>query len=730
MCPCTPVSIAAPSGPSGPSIPGFGNPFAGLIPNLNPFPPGFPEDLLALLDKLKLLIPPGALLPQLNPNFGKDIFDAIMKLLDQFMPFLMLYKFFLPILNIIICIIEVLCAIPNPFKLVSAITRLFTVCIPDFLNLFPIFALIIMIISLLLLLLALILYIIEQILKFILAILRNIAMLVDAFQEGSAISVLAIAQKLGALLCIFQNLFVLLAIFAIIIQIIKDILSLAFAIPPCDDGNGSDAGCCTTDVCPQIVKNKYTRTTGTFKYLNSVAASNPIAGLPPPFDMLIIGIRQESWQLYDSSQNIAEAFRNIVDGYDVPIDITAPPPFFKPTFFPTDGYVNNTTTAKQAPYTVDLRMFYNPSSWGRSGAPRYIRFIDCIMLKRPSLYVTNYDNGTTDFYNGVVSLGGGLGYEDDGTTPLKAFGTDGTTEISPQATLDNFIHKMNNSSSEPILLPTDGYSFENMEYTFKPNIAPLIGANLVTLGCAPDFALNKNFINAVYAGDVALKTKLLGDLVNGANGNIFPDPNACQQCLAVALDALRVNMTTQGVAEFQTTALLCLKKLQDDTNSALGSMVGLGFDPCKSSFTATPTTQFTSKPIVVAVDLKERNGISIAQGLSSTVAENIAARLKLHATFGDTTKFLYDGYGIFNANLSSSKPGSGTMMVSFDNNTFCKNVNVPPSHTLQEVAYKFVYTPVGLSIPVAPTAEGDLSDGTQPRRDEGDQSRDSGSGSS
>src|SRR5574339_619331 len=215
MCPCAPVDISIPTGPSGPSIPGFGNPFAGLLPNLNPFPPGFPEDLLGLLDLLKLLVPPGALLPQLNPNFGKDIFDAIMKLLDQFMPFLMLYKFFLPILNIIICIIEVLCALLNPFKLPGAIARLFTVCIPDFLNLFPIFALIIMIISLLLLLLALILYIIEQILKFILAILRNIEMLVEAFQEGSAISVLAIAQKLGALLCIFQNLFVLLALFAI-----------------------------------------------------------------------------------------------------------------------------------------------------------------------------------------------------------------------------------------------------------------------------------------------------------------------------------------------------------------------------------------------------------------------------------------------------------------------------------------------------------------------------------
>ena len=176
MSPCSPteVSIPEPEGPSGPAIPGFGVPFAMKTPDLNPYPDGFPEDLLDILNKLQLLIPPGALKPQLNPNFGKDVFDGIMKLLDQFMPFLMLYKFFLPVLELIICIIEVLCALMNPFKLARALNRLFTQCIPNFLNLFPIFALIIMIISLLLLILALVEYLISQIAKFIEIALRNV----------------------------------------------------------------------------------------------------------------------------------------------------------------------------------------------------------------------------------------------------------------------------------------------------------------------------------------------------------------------------------------------------------------------------------------------------------------------------------------------------------------------------------------------------------------------------
>src|SRR4030042_4767916 len=121
MAPCNPndVSITPPDGPSGPAIPGFGRPFSLNIPDVS-LPEGFPEDLLEILDLLQLLVPPGAFKPSLNPNFGKDIFDGIMKLLDQFMPFLMLYKFFLPILNMIICIIEVLCSLTNPFKLIRA----------------------------------------------------------------------------------------------------------------------------------------------------------------------------------------------------------------------------------------------------------------------------------------------------------------------------------------------------------------------------------------------------------------------------------------------------------------------------------------------------------------------------------------------------------------------------------------------------------------------------------
>jgi len=728
MSPCSPndVSVNIPDGPSGPAIPPFGTPFSLSLPSLNPFPDGFPEDLLDLLDRLQLLIPPGALKPQLNPNFGKDVFDAIMKLLDQFMPFLMLYKFFLPILELIICIIEVLCALMNPFKLIRALNRLFTRCIPAFLNLFPIFALIIMIISLLLLILALIEYIIAQILKFIKMILRNIIALEKAFSDGDQNSVLAIAKKLGSLLCIFQNLFVLFAIFNIIIQIIKDILSLIFSIPPCDDGDPSDEdGCCTPDVCPAIVKSDYQRFTGTFKYLPAASVQTSLT-LPAIFGSTFnFDVRPESWQFYDLGQEQAQQFRNIFDAYDVTI---VP----KPIFFPTDSTYSASTDPKQAPYLLAVRVFYDPAQWGRfdpniHGVPRYVKFFNIIMTQVPTTTLTEGDLTTQTVNNAVAILAGGYGYEDDGTTPLKGFASDGVTQIGDQARFENFFHMPSQTSTNPDLSINDGYTFFNVDYTFHPNVAPLLTKNLVTLGCIPSIALNRAFVNNIFAGDISLKTQLLGSLVNGAG---FPNPGAAQECLTNALTNLRSNMTAAGVAQFQTTANLCLQKLKDDTNGALGQLVGIGFDPCKSVFTAEPKSQFTSEPILVTVDINERNGLSLTKGISADVASNLAARITAHATFGVVSNFTYDGYQSFTAHLTSKTPGSGTIMISFDNNTFCTNVlpttgDGTPTHTLQSVDYQFVYTPANAIAPLAPTGDGD-TDGAQPRRGPEDISGDAG----
>lgn len=710
MCPCSPndVSFPSPSGPTGPAIPPFGVPATSPPLSKIPFPDGFPEDLLNILDTLQMLIPPGALKPALNPNFGKDIFDGIMKLLDQFMPFLMLYKFFLPVLNLIICIIEVLCSLMNPFALIAAINRLFTQCIPEFLNLFPIFALIIMIISVLLLLLQLIEYIIAQLEKFINGLIRNVNALAIAFQTANATSVSAIAKKLSSLLCIFQNLFVLLAFFDIIISVFKDLLKLIFSIPPCEGGDNSN--CCSPTTCPAIVQNQYTNTTGTFQYLPEAGIQT---SLVLPTGNFNIDVRSESWQIFDTKQTLPQQFWNIVDGYDISPTIVP-----KPVFFPTDVTYTASTSPQQAAYTLDLRLFYNPTKWGRLGDPQYIRFKDCIVLSVPTQNLKIYNNGNASEPTGVFFIAGGLGYLDDGTTVLNGFDTDGVTPISQQATLGNFLHMPGQFSLIPSLSPTDGYTFQDMQYTFKPNLAVLLQKNLVTLGCEPGVALNRAFVNNVLFANVAAQA---------ADLNALPLPNAAaaQQCLLAAVSSLRSNMTLAGVAEFQATSSICLSNLQNDTKNALAGLIGIGFNACKSNFTLTPPTQFTTQKITVSVNLNENNGLPITTNLPSDVAAKLAEKITAYPTFGKVSKFTYDGYQAFTAQITSPDTGTGSIMIAFQNQILCTDT-IPtdgsaPTHTLQKLDYEFIF-----ATPLPMTGEDDTL--AAPRRDAGDLSRDGSSG--
>lgn len=716
--PCEPVTFDPPSGPSGPAIPGFGVPFAFKLPsNLFPFPDGFPEDLLELFNRLKMLLPPGSLKPALNPNFGKDVFDAIMKLMDQFLPFLMLYKFFLPILKLILCILEVLCAINNPIKLINALKRLFRDCIPEFLNLFPIFALILMIYSLILLLIALIKYILEQLLKLIKLILRNIIALGNAFATADEESILAIAVKIGNILCFFQNLFVLLSIFALIIQIFKDILSNLFAIPPCQDGADSSSECCGPDVCPQIVKEQFTLTNGSLQYFNQVDLDTGVV-LPAPYNSLTTTIRPQSYQLYDFQQPLGRRFIDITDGYDVPEP--------KSVFFPTDSTYTSKTSPKQAAYTIDLKLFYDPKNWGREGddygKPRYIVFKDCILLTAPTTDLEESDQSTTQVQTGIARLAGGAGYEEDGTTRLKGFKSDGITKSSDNATLENFIFLEKSTITNPNSHTSDGYKFVDVEYTFKPNSYVLYNKTIITAACEPSLNQDKNFTNIVYGGDIATKLGDLTTLLN-SDGTVtqggFPNPATTQECLTNALDTLRLNLTESGVADFQSTCEICLNTLNDECNEALKSIVGIGFDQYKSSFSVEPTLQFTTRPIKVKVDLKEVNSTSIASDLPTDVAATIANRISPKISFGEISNFTYDGYQYFEADITSTSSGSGDIQVSFDGKvlstiTVPSDITVASSVASKVLNYQFVFTPSSSIGSKAP--HGDVTEGA-PRRD-------------
>ena len=132
--------------PPPPTIPGIGSLFAPIqipIPEFD-LPTDLVQDILALMEQLGALFPSG--LFKANPDLGmKNILDFIANIMSQLAPFLSFYNFIMALLNLIICIIEVLCAIPNPFAVASKLKKLFAECLPPFLNLFPWLALLAMI---------------------------------------------------------------------------------------------------------------------------------------------------------------------------------------------------------------------------------------------------------------------------------------------------------------------------------------------------------------------------------------------------------------------------------------------------------------------------------------------------------------------------------------------------------------------------------------------------------
>jgi len=699
--PCQPLDVSniiVPDPPSG---------FGGLpVPQLPAFDIPFPnlpiEDLLGLFNSLNMILPPGILKPHLSSDYSKNVLDAILSLLEKFMPFLMLYTFFMPVLNMILCIIEILCAINNPFKLIKSLIRLFRVCIPEFLSLFPFFALILMIIALLLLILALILYLIQRIIDFIKQIIANIIMLSNAVNSADSDSVIAITIKLGDLLCIFQNLFILLGVLLLIFQIIERLLSLSFKLPPCDDDDGSDDGCCTPDVCPSFIKNnkEITFSTGTLQYFNNVTMVAPLIGVIP--------LRVASYQLYDASLSEALAFNNITHAFDLPEGVTQ-------VFFPEGETYTANTTANRVPYTVDVRFFYDPALYGRTDTlgARFIRVKDCIVLAPPTDGVYDYQNTLVTPFNGTLSIAGGHATEDDGTTGMKVLSTDDAV-----GTLNTIIVVPDTIGTNPALLSTDGYNFDQIEYTLKINHTILISKTLITLGCHPDVALNKNFMNRTIAQRLNTNAASLQSIT-------LPDVGATQDCIINAINEFRQSVSVASAEQLQTTVTNCLTDLQTQTNAALTSVITTGVDPFKSDFVLDAAIQFTTKPIIVSVSLNEAGGNSVTNNLPTTVAASIAEHLVGSITLGNIGKFTYDGSGKFTVPITSIVSGNGTIQVSFDDQ-FISLLNNPtdttvtPSVTIKELLYTFVQS--------SSLSAGTGGEPGSVRHDEGDVSRDGSNG--
>jgi hypothetical protein len=617
------------------------------------------EDFTDLIKRLQALFPSGTFNP-FPDNAMKSVFDFINDIFRQIAPFLSLYNFFMALLNIIICVIEVLCAIPNPFAVASKLIKLFKECLPPFLNLFPFFALIAMLIALLLLILALIEYIIAQILAIINAIIRNIEILSNGLSLNDAQATLAAVNKIASLLCAIQNLLSIFVALGAILSIIQALAAIAGSAI-CDDSDAD--GCCPVALCPPFIKNTpsgITSETAKLVYLKKVGVDVESAlSLAPELAALFVvpPIRKERWQVFDNSLETPYNIKEIIT------------PILFDTFWADSVLVDGYSSPRRAQYTVDMEITLNPNDFGNLDLRGNRKFIikDCVVIEKPYVGIFDYQNAKQFTYgadigtlNGTLSIAGGLVFEEDGETPYMV--------SDQQATLETFVSEPTQLSSA-VPSSDDSIAFD-IKLTWKPNAPALAGYNVTTFGCIPEVSFERNIVNTVVLteGVEAIAVKLPpapAGIVLPSTG-ILPNVSGAEQCVSNAIAELRTNINLETLANFQASVTTCLNDLKNQTTAVICSALNAGISQFKSTYDLSTDLQFITSSIRVFVSLRDFSGTLITRGIPDSCAQEIADKLSADVTFGTISKFSYDGESLFFADLTADQNGSGQITVSFD----------------------------------------------------------------
>jgi hypothetical protein len=670
------INIPAP-GP-GQSLPGLGLPFS--IPK-PPFPDvkipeGIPEDIIDLLNRIFALFPQGIKFIPNTDAMMKGIWDALASLFNQLAPFLAFYKFIQALLNIILCIIDVLCALFNPWATVRALRRLFKRCLPDFLSLFPWIALIIMILALILLLIELIKYIIAMIIAYIKQIIENIEILTRAFTVADADSILAAVNKIAYLLCMIEQLFSIFMAIAAIIAIIEPLMTI--------NGRGvcrKGDSCCTEDFCPSFIGDSldggFGSETGRLIYFRKIGPNAPDDSLFDWLRSLNFALRDEMWQFVDDEPGDVKF-----------VDIIVPSPQYGFTYWPEGESYDSDANIVRVPYLLDMNVWLDPAEWGNPDdvlGYREFNIRDIVVHQRPTVYPEAWNGSTdvTDTVSGALVLVGGSVYEytEDGYSQYKI------GDI--QATLQTLISKDTLVSSN-IPINDDGYSFLDISYKFRYNYEVLVDKKLITAMCQPDTSAESAVLNAEF-GDHSSVFDKLGDFPDiGSLNADRTDGTGTLGCLARSLTKFRRNLNKDTAEEFQAESIACLEDLLTDARDFYCRGAAATADRFTTELSIDPDIQWINKEIDVTVRLKDKTGTQIAVNVEKELGDCLASLIKANVSLGNITNFEYDGYGNFTAVITSNEPGVGELTVTLKDEFLAKTINRDNEDELSEIIERVI----------------------------------------
>jgi len=664
-------------------LPGFSLPSLSPIqPNLNIDFPEIPLDVLSLIQTLIQKLPFGMKLNPIVPTeLMNDIMNFISSVLSQLSPFLSLYSFIQALLNLVMCIIDIICALFSPWDLIPAVIKLFTQCLPPFLDLFPWIALLVMIVTFLLLIIALIIYIITAIIKIIEDLIANIVSLVNGLQLQDEDAIIATITKIAALLCNLENILGILVAIASVIAIIEALAKLAGRLI-CSGGD--------SDSCPPFVvasPDGIITTSGTLLYYKQINydlrnfSGFPAASLPAQ--------RVESWQIFDEAVNPISSIDEIIA-----------PNSRGTNFWPIEATYDGYSNPQMVPYTVELTLEnFDPEPFhsGDLGGARKFIIKEAVIRQEPTPYPIGFNNQPNPSLNvqGTASLIGGLVYEANGITPYKVNGVN--------ATLGTFIHY-----DASIFFPAfdDGYIIPNIGFTLSYTYPVLLQNNLITVGCIPEISAE------IAAQNARLNTEGIQSVFDKMGP--LPNPTAAYECSIQALQRLRSDLNGDTALIFQDEITLCLLNFKKEVlGSYLNALVAAA-SVFKSTVTIDPDVQFITRPIKTTVILKDPTGSILSTSIPEEVSGVMDGYLSGNVTLGNITGFVYDGYESFLADITSDVAGDGYLSVQY-NGQYFQDIIIAEGQTTKFAIRQIPYTFVDA-----------ISSETLPRRDAGDVSRNGG----
>ena len=651
-------------------IPGFpGLPSSPVqIPDFA-FPPGFPQDLLDLIEQFGALFPSGEFKPNLDDAIH-TIMTALASLFNQLAPFLSLYKFFMALLNMVLCIMEVMCAMYNVRKTLRALRRLFKRCLPDFLALFPWAALLAMIIALLLLILALLMYIIDKIIALIRDLLRNLELLGKAVTLNDADAQEAIAIKIASLLCLIENLFAIFTAIAAILAIINTLAAMG-GYSACNGNSILGLSCCDDETCPPFIDDHpdgyIDGASATMVYYREIGR-DAIS--------LLNFSRRESWQFVNTPSDYP--FKDVITDYGLG------------DFWPEGKSYDGTSSLSRVPYTVNMTLdnfdpsVYHPADTG--GARTFI-IRDAVVAVRPYIGVLDQSNNVATWnIDGTFSLKGGRVYD-------QVFGNTYYVD-GKAATLETFIH-LDAMYSGIVPGSDDGHYYTNVDFEWHFDHEALAENGLITLGCIPDLKIEREVLNARFSETRSVFDQV-AKLPDSGGGGIIPDYTTTQACAANALAELRRDVNPDSVLAYQTQVLACLSDAITNTKLSYTNVLTAGVNAYKSEISLTPEVEFVSRPITVTAVLKDPAGATLTTNIPADLQSDIANLITGTVTLGSVSDFTYDGYEAFVAEITSITAGDGELTVAFDGNTLQRvlNLNTDNASSIEpnSLTYEFIGT--------------------------------------